>query len=248
MKKITLFTALTALLFVAGCSTTTTLTTPEQHPEKYALQIIRIEVPVSDTYEKLSLCDMVSGFSEDMDMDMYTDMDMDMDSLLKNPDAVITEYPIAYAAVGETGINDQTETVSMPESYEPKVDTNGVMTVVYQNKDIKLGQYVEMTLRKVENGAATCDLWFYEKSLQGMQQYSVAPAAETHAPVKASMPVFKKREMKTKITLAPGNWMSMGGLINEKTEDFSSGKKAAPKTTRTETVLAIRILPPKNSL
>jgi hypothetical protein len=54
--------------------------------------------------------------------------------------------------------------------------------------------------------------------------------------------------MKTEVTLAPGDWITMGGLINEKTEDFSSEKKVLQKTTRTKTFLAIRILPPSNTL
>jgi hypothetical protein len=206
MKNTVLFPALTALLLVAGCSTTTTLTTPEKHPGKYALQVIQIEVPLPETHETLSSCAMISD---------------DVESLLKNPQAVITEFPIVYAAVGETGINDQTETLTFPDIDEPA----------------KVGRYTEMTLQEVGNGMASCDLWFYNKSLQGMQK-----TGET------SKPVFKKREMKTQIALVPGNWMSMGGSIIEKTEDFSSGKKVLQKTTRTRTVLAIRILPPANTL
>lgn len=241
MKKTALFAALAAGLLITGCSTTTTLTTPEPHSEKYALQAIRIEVPLPDTYEKLSLCDMVSGFSEDMNMDMHTDMD----SLLKNPQAVITEYPIAYAAVGETGINDQTVTIMVPESFEPVTNANGMVSIAYEEAPTKVGQYTEWTLKGIDDGAIEAHVWFYDKSLQGMQEYSVAPAAETHAPAKASMPLFKKREMKTEITLAPGNWMSMGGLIREQKENLSTGKT---KKTKISTTIGIRILPPANSL
>lgn len=202
MKKTALLTALTALLLVAGCSTTTTLTTPETHPKKYALQVIRIEVPLPDTHTSLSSYAMISD---------------DAESLLKNPAAIITEFPVIYAAVGETAINDQTETITFPNIDEPA----------------KVGRYVEMTLQEVENGMASCDLWFFDKTLQGMQKTGAT-----------SKPVFENREMKTQIALAPRTWLSMGGVTREETENFSSGEKAPPKVKRTKEVLFIRILPP----
>lgn len=200
MKQTVIFAA---LLLVAGCSTTSTLTTPEPHPEKYALQIIRIEVPLPDTHTTLS---------------SYTLISDDIEGLLKNPNAVITEFPVAYAAVGETGINDQTETLTFPGIDESK----------------KVGCYAEMTIKRVENGYASCDLWFFEQAFQGMQQAG-----------DVSKPVFKNREMKTEMALAPEVWFCMGGSTTEVTEDFSSGEKSPPKVKRMKEVLCVRILPPK---
>jgi hypothetical protein len=204
MKKSFLFTTLTALLFITGCSTTTVPSTPKPHPEKYALQALLIEVPAVGTKPASAYAPAPRR---------------NIEALLKNPNATITELPIIYAAVGGTAINDQTETLSFPTTYEPQTDSNGVVSVVYNHhKDIKIGQYVEMTLQKVENGKATCDLWFYEKKFNGMQKYDVAPATETQDAVTASLPIFKGLEIKTKktLTLVPGAWISMGGMENEK--------------------------------
>jgi len=224
MKKSLLLTSLIALLFIAGCSTTTIPSTPTPHPEKYALQIIRIDVP-ADSAETSSLFKPAPA--------------KNVEDLLNNPKAVVTEFLVTYAALGETAINDQTEALSFPTMYEPQTDSNGVVSVVYNHhKDIKIGRLVEMTLQKVENGQVTCDLWLYEKTLRGMQKYNAAPATETQDAVTASLPIFRALETKTKMTLALGAWISMGGL--------TSTKKEGDDSITTTTYFAIRTLPPKD--
>lgn len=228
MKKAALFSTLTALLVVSGCSTPTVPSTPKQKSGKYALQILRIEVPANGTAPASSFTPAPTR---------------DIEALLKNPQATVTEFPIVYAAIGETAINDQTESISFPESYELITNTNGVVSVVYnQHKDIKIGQYVELTLQKVENGNATCNLNFYERLLQGMQTYAVVPATKTQDAVTASLPIFKSVRMKTKMTLAPGTWISMGGLVGETVKKVNT--KEETKTVM-ERHLFVRILPPK---
>jgi hypothetical protein len=254
MKKAALFSTLTALLFVSGCSTPTVPSTPKQKSGKYALQIIRIEAPVGeDTIQSLPeehdalLQQPTTTYRAARSIPAFGSTNSfispDIETLLNNPNAAITEFPIVYAGIGETGINDQTKTHSFPTTYELQTDSNRVVNVVYDNhKDIKIGQYVEMTLQKVENNTATCALQFYEKSLQGMQTYEVAPSTETQEAITASMPVFKQNGMNTKVNLALGSWISMGGLIREQTKDLSSGKI---KKTQTFINTWIRILPPK---
>lgn len=227
MEKILRFIALTVLLFIAGCSTPTTPSTPKQKPGKYVLQILHIEVPADGT--------AISSFTP-----VPT---RDIEILLKNPKASVTEFPIVYAAIGGTAINDQTESVSFPENYKLMTNTTGAISVIYnQHKDIKLGQYVEMTLKKVDNGNAICDLNFYERSLQGMQIYAVAPATETQDAVTASLPIFKSRGMKTQMTLTPGSWISAGGVIGETVKDVNTGQETK---TAVEKHLFVRIIPPK---
>ncbi len=221
MKRSLLLITLSTLFFFTGCATTTVPSDPKLHPEKYALQVLLIEVPVVDT-------EPTSAYAPAPKRNI--------EALLKNLNAIVTELPIVYAAIGETAINDQTETISAPKNYELKTDTNGVVRVIYSDDTKKVGQYVEMTLQKVENHRATCDLWFYNKSLQGMQKYNVAPATETQDAVTASMPIFRTQGMKTQVTLIPGNWISMGGLIGGTAKN---AKNAVEKHT------FVRILPPK---
>jgi len=229
MKNLALLAILTVLLLATGCATTQQgPSTPEPQPDQYALQVLRIEIPIQD----LSIQSLTTR--------------QDIDAMLQNPESDITEFPIVYAGIGETAINDQTETISAPKSYEPKTNANGVVSVVYSDDTAKVGQYVEMTLQKVENGTATCDLWSYEQTLQGMQTYNVAPATETQATVTASLPIFRKNELRTKINLALGSWLPMGGVIREKAEDFSSGKAKEGEKTTTSISTWTRILPPKD--
>jgi len=226
MKKAFLFIVLTALLVITGCSTATVPSTPKPHPEKYALQILRIEAPASST----KIPELTLGFSLNTEMRKPPAIA----DLLNNPDAKVYELPVVYAGIGETAINDQTKIISAPKSYEPKVDTNGIVSVVYSDDTTKVGQYVEWTLQKVENGEVTCDLWFFDKSLVGSFKYEVAPATKTQDAVTAFMPKFKALEMKTKISITPGNWIPMGGL-----------SAAKNPTLVTDRHLFVQILPPQ---
>ncbi len=220
MKKPLMLTTLITLLFITGCSTTTP-SNPKPHPEKYALQVILIEIPETGT-------ESTSAYT--------TVPTKTVDELQNNPEAVITEFPIVYAAVGETAINDQTEPLTAPYNYKLKTDTNGVISVIYENKTVKIGKHTEWTLQKIENGDVTGDLWFFDKSLAGSFTYEVAPATKAQDAVTATLPKFKIVEFKTKISLAPGSWVSMGGLL---------GGTAKNTQTAVEKHTFIRILPPQ---
>ena len=273
MKKSVFFSALAALLFIAGCSTTTVPSTPKPHPEKYALQVIRIEGPVdentsqavrdaipADQYTGALISKSISSsnglFATALRSSPATSKTKEsrpftitkgkppkqrIEALLNDPNAAIIEFPIVYAAVGETAINDQTETIHAPKTFEAKTEGNEVVGVIYSDETKKVGRYVEMTLKKVENGNATFDVWFFEKELFGMQKYQVAPATETQAVVTASLPIFKGLETKTKVTLALGSWIGMGGLISEQIDNADTKGKTVNKTYR---FLFLRILPP----
>jgi hypothetical protein len=234
MKKIALFLTLTAILFVAGCSTPSapaTPSTPKQKPGKYALQFIRIEVPLPDTHTTLSSYAMVSD---------------DIDGLLKSPEAVIIEYPIVYAAVGETTVNDQTTPYRSFQTYEVEADEKGNPKVVYGDEEVVgLGRFVEFTVNGVENGMVSYHVVARDTELAGMQKYDTGVPDENQKKLTASLPVFKKTGIDTEMTQTPGEWIGMGGLTQEKTENFSSGKKSPPKIKRTKKVSFIRIIPPK---
>ena len=69
--------------------------------------------------------------------------------------------------------------------------------------------------------------------LQGWQNYTIAPANSAytyyqfrmgfefeHDAIVARLPVFKKREVETEVTIADGSTIGMGGLISEKVESY----------------------------
>ena len=196
MKKTALFSILTALLVITGCSTTDPCT-PKQHPEKYAFQALWIEIPAEQVNQS-----QPHQFSHD-----------EIEALLKNPKAVLTEFPVVYAAVGETVVNDQTKKIPAHETYEVKADTNGVIEVVYIDGTVRVGRSAEITIQKVENSHATCVLNLYANSLSGTQEFAVAPATETRKSVTASLPLFKRKSMKTTMDIPLETWRSAGSIM-----------------------------------
>lgn len=210
MKKTVLFPALTALLLIAGCSTPTVPSTPEQKPGKYAVQVIQIETPADSKKANKP----TSGFSPNGVLPTPPSIE----DLLKNRKSVVTEFPVVYAAVGETAITDQTDSITFPNNVKPA----------------KIGCYVKATIQKAEKGTVSCDLDVFNQTLQGMEQTGAVPT-----------PVLKQQSIKTHVTLALEDWMSMGGLIGETVKDMNTGKKTK---TAMEKHLFVRILPPANTL
>lgn len=233
MKKTILFSILTALLFITGCTTLSTQKqrpqVPERIPGKYAFQAIRIEVPMNE---------------EGTPSSPLAPSD-EIEEMLKNPKAILMEFPVVYAAVGETAVNDQTKTISIHEPFEVKTNSNGVIEIAYRDRTVKVGKYTSLTIKTVEKDNVSLDLWFYEKSLNGTQEYAVAPATKTQKSVTASLTLFKKTEVKTSVSIAPSLWFPMGGLIKDKDGKFSSEEKKGPQIGSSKVFSFIRILPPK---
>lgn len=238
MRKTIVSIIVGALL--AGCTSTIpstgsapTIRTPEQIqvPEKYALQAILIEVEVPALApENITSISDYSAFSEGPD------------ELFKTPGAVVTEYPIVYAAVGETAVNDQTETVAAPRTYSIITNTAGQLDVAYSKETTQVGFYSEMTVQFADNGSATCAVKFSQNKCIGMPEHEAVPATENQKAVTASMPIFQGTGVETEIALAPGYWLAMGGCTHESIKDFNTG---TAEKTRTKTLTAIRLIPPK---
>ena len=139
MQKSALFIALTALLLIAGCSTPIVPSTPKQHPDKYALQILRIEVPINESGAKSlrnqqsvllsnknestfllpkpiksNPVNQVSDTGDPL-LNMLRASYKNIEELLNDPNATITEFPIVYAGIGETAITIKQKRFSHPK-------------------------------------------------------------------------------------------------------------------------------------
>lgn len=120
-----------------------------------------------------------------------------------------------------------------PEVYETGAGEGTIVHVSYQDFEEKLlgvelvvtpeinGEQIEMAL----NPRIT--------ELNGYQNYTIAPANSSytyyrhelgfvfnHDEIVASLPVFKKREIETEVTIANGSTLAMGGLISENVESY----------------------------
>ncbi|NNJ71096.1 MAG: hypothetical protein HKP10_07410, partial [Kiritimatiellales bacterium] len=60
----------------------------------------------------------------------------------------------------------------------------------------------------------------FKGSSYNHRQLDTSPPYIDHDPIVASLPIFKKREIQTQVTIADGSTIGMGGLINEKTMAF----------------------------
>jgi len=120
-----------------------------------------------------------------------------------------------------------------PEVYEVGGNEGNIIHVKYADFAEKLlGVELEVT-PKVDGDQIAMTLNPKVSELLGWQNYSVIPANSAythwqgsirmifeHDPVIARLPIFKRREIKTEVTIADGATMGMGGLINERVEKF----------------------------
>ena len=212
MKKALLFTSLAALLFVAGCSTAIP-STPDPHPEKYTLQILQIETPTVDA-------ETTSTFTPAPPVDV--------DALLKNPKTSITEFPIVYAAVGETATNDQTKPYLLPDTYEIH-DKDGQLLLTSGDEIARIGRSVEFTVFEIKDGLVSYQMKVDDHTVNGSHHYDLADK-KSGKTVAVSLPSFNTKKIDTKMKQYPGNWISMGGLTT---------------TSNTTSYFAVRILPPQ---
>lgn len=120
-----------------------------------------------------------------------------------------------------------------PEVYEVGGNEGNIVHVNYQDFSEKLlGVELEVT-PKVDGDQITMGLNPKVNELLGWQNYQIAPANSAysyyqfginmqfyHDPIIARLPIFKRREIKTEVTIADGATMGMGGLINEKVEKY----------------------------
>jgi type II secretory pathway component GspD/PulD (secretin) len=120
-----------------------------------------------------------------------------------------------------------------PETYEVGGNEGTIIHAKYVDFTEKLlGVELEVT-PKVDGEQIGMTLNPKVSELLGWQTYSIVPANSSystfqgitrfqfnHDPVSARLPIFKRREIKTEVTIADGATMGMGGLINEKVEKY----------------------------
>ncbi len=122
---------------------------------------------------------------------------------------------------------------SYPEVFEGDSSEATILNVSYTDFSEKL-LGVELTVTPIiDGGQITLSLNPKITEIAGWQQYQLAPANSiynhrqiykwktyTHPPITAQLPILKKREIKSEVTIADGSTIGMGGLINEKNEAF----------------------------
>jgi general secretion pathway protein D len=120
-----------------------------------------------------------------------------------------------------------------PKTYEVGGNEGTIVHVKYDAFEEKLlGVELDVT-PKTDGDQITLTLNPKVSELISWQTYRIAPANSAysyyqlginqqfeHDAITARLPVFKRREVKTQVTIADGATMGMGGLINERIEKF----------------------------
>jgi len=122
---------------------------------------------------------------------------------------------------------------SYPEVFEGDSSEGTILHVSYRDFEEKL-LGVELTVTPmVDENQISLRLNPKITELAGWQKFQMAPADSIynhrqfstsatfkHDPIIGQLPIFKKREIQTEVTIADGSTIVMGGLINEKNEAF----------------------------
>jgi type II secretory pathway component GspD/PulD (secretin) len=120
-----------------------------------------------------------------------------------------------------------------PDVYEASANGGTIVNVRYTDwKERLLGVELDVT-PQVDGDQIGLGLNPKLLELEGMQSYDIAPKdsayntyqyrignAYQHDAITAQLPIFRKREIKTEVTIADGATIGMGGLINEKVESY----------------------------
>ncbi len=147
----------------------------------------------------------------------------------------VLSSPRVLTRSGEEALIQVGQRHYFPETFEAGASGGNIVHTDYQDfEEILTGVELAVTPRLVENDLIEMELNPKITELLGWRNYQIAPADSSytyyqyrvgitfeHDPVIAKLPIFRRREVKTQVTIADGSTMGMGGLISEKTEHFS---------------------------
>jgi type II secretory pathway component GspD/PulD (secretin) len=163
-----------------------------------------------------------------------TAFDMMISALDQSTGTDVLSAPRIVTRSGEEATLRVGELHYYPEVYEGDSSQSTIVNVSYADFQEKL-LGVELTVipRVEEDNTIMMQLNPRITELAGWQSYQLA-AADTiytyrqvtqearfnHPAITASLPIFKKREIETAVTILDGGTIGMGGLINEKMEAY----------------------------
>jgi type II secretory pathway component GspD/PulD (secretin) len=160
--------------------------------------------------------------------------DLLISALDQSTGADMLSAPRILTRSGEEATIQVGEIHYFPEVYEGDSAQATIVNISYEDFEEKLlGVELTVTPKVTDERDIMLELNPRISELVGWQTYQLAPADSIynhrqrdtnqpfdHDPIVASLPILKKREIKTQVTMADGSTIGMGGLINEKVEAF----------------------------
>lgn len=162
-----------------------------------------------------------------------TELDLLITALDQSTGADVLSAPRVVTKSGQSATIRVGELHNYPEVYEVDVTQATLPNISYEEFEEKL-LGVELAVTPEVNGdQIELDLNPRITELAGWRTYQVAPSDSIynhrqdklngvygHPALTARLPIFKKREINTTVTIADGSTIGMGGLISEKMESF----------------------------
>ncbi len=162
-----------------------------------------------------------------------TPIDLLISALDQSSGADVLSAPRVVTRSGEEATIRVGELHNFPEVFEGDTDQATMLIVSYQDFTEKLLGVELAVTPEVDGNNITLALNPRITELAGWQNYQMAAAngiynhrqniistRYTHDPVVARLPIFKKREIETEVTISDGSTIGMGGLISERIESF----------------------------
>ena len=167
--------------------------------------------------------------------DIGPNVDVLIRALDQTSGADMLSAPSVVTRAGQKASIQVGQTHYFPESFDSGGSEGTIIDVEYQGFTEKLmGVDLSVNPKLVKDNLIEMDLNPKVTELLGWRQYQVAPANSSynyfqyhlgmtyqHDPITAQLPIFRRRELKTKVSIQDGSTIGMGGLISERTESFS---------------------------
>jgi general secretion pathway protein D len=167
--------------------------------------------------------------------DIGPKVEMLIRALDQSSGADVLSAPSVVTRAGQKASIQVGQTHYFPENFGVGGNEGAIVHVDYQEFTEKL-MGVDLSVRPnlVKDDLIEMDLNPKVTDLLGWRNYQIAPADSAytyyqfrigntykHDPIMARLPIFRHREVKTKVTIHDGSTIGMGGLLSEKTETFS---------------------------
>jgi type II secretory pathway component GspD/PulD (secretin) len=167
--------------------------------------------------------------------DIGPKVEMLIRALDQSSGADVLSAPSVVTRAGQKASIQVGQTHYFPENFGVGGNEGTITHVDYQGFSEKLmGVDLSVNPKLVKDNLIEMDLNPKVTELLGWRNYQIAPANSAytfyqyrigntyeHDPIVARLPIFRHREVKTKVTIQDGGTIGMGGLITEKTESFS---------------------------
>lgn len=162
-----------------------------------------------------------------------TPIDLLISALDQSSGADVLSAPRVVTKSGEEATIRVGEIHYYPEVYEGSTEQATMLAISYQDFNEKLLGVELVVTPEVDGSNIRLALNPRINELAGWQNYQMAPANSIYnhrqtsggnvyesGAVIAKLPIFKKREIQTEVTISDGSTLGMGGLISEKVESF----------------------------